>query len=430
MPFKLELTWISHARKWRKRYLNTTYYLKTKCGGKSDRQGYLAALREWERLKAFIDGLGPNPYTHTGALIPEGHYLAAAPAPEKLQSAGIAPQLVELGADPPFIVSRGIAAALHPGLIVNRSEPVLLPEERRVSATVTLYLDHRRKEAERGNLSLKQYDEDKRQVETFQNFLTVNYPTLAFIDQLSPAMLNLYRDKQTDLCTSNVTLKKRLEAVRKWLSWLIDRNILKELPKDLSNYAKVKLDKPRPEFFSVDELKTVYGKAGELVRACMLLGLNAGFTQRDCSSLIPSMIDWQTGILTRERSKTGTDQRAKLWPETIELLRKVGNVKGSGPILRNSIGNPLVYETVGENGKVTTTDTIKHLFRRFQADCENKSFKDFRKTSANYIEKWNASLTGLFLAHSESSVKKHYVARHFEELFVLTDKLRETYDLK
>jgi hypothetical protein len=40
MPYKPELTWISHAMRWRKRYVGHTYYLKTKVGGKSDREGY------------------------------------------------------------------------------------------------------------------------------------------------------------------------------------------------------------------------------------------------------------------------------------------------------------------------------------------------------------------------------------------------------
>ena len=55
-----------HANRWRKRYLGRTYYLKTDVGGRTDRDGYLAALAEWQRVKAHVDGFGPNPYTSTG----------------------------------------------------------------------------------------------------------------------------------------------------------------------------------------------------------------------------------------------------------------------------------------------------------------------------------------------------------------------------
>src|SRR5262245_50607963 len=98
MPFEYELTWIDHANRWRKRYLGRTYYLKTDVGGKSDRDGYLAALNEWQRLKAYVDGFGPNPYTATGVLIP----------PENLQPIGqnqaaIELPRIELANDPPWI---------------------------------------------------------------------------------------------------------------------------------------------------------------------------------------------------------------------------------------------------------------------------------------------------------------------------------------
>jgi hypothetical protein len=66
---------------------------------------------------------------------------------------------------------------MHSELIVRRA-PALYAEEGRISALTAEYLAGRRKEAERGNLSLKQYDDDKRMVETFRDILSVNYPTL------------------------------------------------------------------------------------------------------------------------------------------------------------------------------------------------------------------------------------------------------------
>lgn len=402
--------------------------MKTNVNGKTDRAGYLAALEEWKRLRDFLDGFGPSPYTAGGRLIPQERQAEFIPS-QKLQPVGVgslSPILLEQPADdPPWILATGIAAGLHPELIV-KTPPVLYAEENRISALIEKYLSHRRQDAERGSLSLKQYDEDKRQVDTFRDFLSINYPTCAFIDQISPAMLNLYRDKQTEICTSPVTLKKRLEGVRKWLAWLIDRNYIKELPKDMSNYAKVRLNRPRPEFFTVEEVLSIFGKASELVKACILLGLNAGFTQRDCSTLTAEMIDWETGILSRDRNKTGVAMKAQLWPETISQLKKVGRF-GKGPILVNTIGKPLISEVVGENGKLTITDSINIMFRPLKV--RGLSFKHLRKTAANQFESWNPTFTSLFLAHSAAGIKSHYVGKHFEQLFLLTDKLRDLYKL-
>jgi hypothetical protein len=135
MPFKHDLTWMPHAKRWRKRYRGQTYYLKTSVGGRTDRQGYLAALAEWQRVKAFADGLGPNPYTPTGVLIPVDQLPVS---PERPQSVALDLPRVELPSnDPPWIVSRGIAAALHPALIVRAETPNPFADDRRVSALVT-----------------------------------------------------------------------------------------------------------------------------------------------------------------------------------------------------------------------------------------------------------------------------------------------------
>jgi integrase len=426
MPFKFELTWIPKARRWRKRYLGRTYYLKTDVGGKTDREGYLAAMAEWQRLKAHIDGLGPNPYTSTGVLIPAG-----TESPAQTPIVGVAsPELAFAPDDPPWILSRGIAAALHPQLIVKPNLPHAQTDERRVSTLATGYLNHRRQEAERGDLSLKQYDDDRRHVELFRDFLSVNYPTLAFIDQVSADVLNQYRDKQTELCGSNVTLKKRLEGVRKWLAWLVDRNILRELPKDLSSYAKVRLKRPKPAFFTVEEIKSIYNQSGDLLKACVLLGLNAGLTQKDCATLTPEMIDFESGILSRDRNKTGCDQRAKLWPETLAAIRKVGRFDPGKPVLLTATGKPLVSESVKPTGKVVKIDYVRKLWDRLDLPCTGKSFKHLRKTSADFVERHNPALTSLFLAHVEPGVRKHYVNQHgYQQLFKLTDKLRLHYKL-
>jgi hypothetical protein len=37
MPYKPVLTWISHCKKWRKRYRGKTYYLKTPCNGRQQK---------------------------------------------------------------------------------------------------------------------------------------------------------------------------------------------------------------------------------------------------------------------------------------------------------------------------------------------------------------------------------------------------------
>lgn len=487
MPYRYELTWLEKRKCWRKRYRGRTYYLKTRVNGKRDRVGYQAALREWERLKAFLDGLGPSPYTATGAIIPENQVLTSRPVyvppapPSKPTSPAsvhesrnrvdsLAPQVVLAARPeaPPWI--EGVGLHYHQAITTPIGSPYA--GEKRIHPLIRFWLDHRLKQAERGELSLKQWGEDRAKLEVFQSFLLANYAGLEFVEQIDAAILNLYRDKQWEFVDcpdaehriSKTTLKKRLDTVSKWLHWLVDQNILAELPKDLKTYGRVKLDKPKPVFWSVDEVKQLLKLATDRTRLYLLLGLNCGYTQKDIATLEASMIDWDAGIITRDRHKTGVPGKAKLWDTTLSLLREHRNVDKSGPLLADRNGRPLYLERVNDNRATVCNDSIRlsfdrlkkqwiksalqenpahaHLFTNLKEHVadrnelirdavrkEKRGFKHLRKSAANEIEKSAPHLTSLFLAHRDHRTAKYYVQRDYEHLFQETDKLAPLYGL-
>ena len=187
MPYQLSLTWMPHAKRWRKRYQGRTYYLRSKSNGRRDREGYLAALAEWERLKSYIDGIGDSPYTATGAIIPE------TPVERSLQVHSVSgnrfsqPENSNRVAErPSWIQSTGIGAFLHPEQIVNRITSSPHTGERRISALADYWLEKRHKQTTRNELSLQQYAEDKGKLQTFRDFLSANFPEIVHVDQLSP----------------------------------------------------------------------------------------------------------------------------------------------------------------------------------------------------------------------------------------------------
>jgi integrase len=431
MPYKLCLTWAAHAKRWRKRFQGKTYYLKTRSNGRKDRTGYLIALQEWERLKAFIDGLGPNPYTLTGALIPEPPQPTAAPMqPVQFQSAqsGESTEYREAVTDlPPWILSTGIFPFLKPD---QEGNPYA--GERRISEIADFWLDHRKSMTERGELSLKQWGEEKTKLKVFRDFVSANYPTTIFVDQITPQILNHYRDKQrqfvgtdADDAISKITLKKRLSVLVSWLNYLVDQNILPALPKDLRKYARVKIDKPEIQFFSPDEIKALAAKATQRTKLYIMLGLNCAFTQKDIATLTPEMIDWDTGIITRNRSKTSVPTIHKLWPSTLKLL-KIHRNRGRGPVLVNKNGNPLLVESINKQGTVARRDAISLAFKQLG---DSRGFKYLRKSSANLIEAGSRpDLVSLFLGHSEKHTTRFNVSQHFgDELFSEILKLEKTF---
>lgn len=63
------------------------------------------------------------------------------------------------------------------------------------------------------------------------------------------------------------------------------------------------------------------------LRAMILLGVNCGFGQGDCSELTRVALTGRPGWVNFPRPKTGIGRRAPLWPETVEALAAVEGVR-------------------------------------------------------------------------------------------------------
>ena len=74
--------------------------------------------------------------------------------------------------------------------------------------------------------------------------------------------------------------------------------------------------------FEVDELRKILDEAKPPLKAMILLGINCGFGQSDCSSLPLTALDLDGGWLTFPRPKTAVMRRCPLWPETVAALRE------------------------------------------------------------------------------------------------------------
>lgn len=72
--------------------------------------------------------------------------------------------------------------------------------------------------------------------------------------------------------------------------------------------------------FEADELRSILNAATGPLKAMVLLGINCGFGQSDCSSLPLTALDLDGGWLTFPRPKTAVMRRCPLWPETITAL--------------------------------------------------------------------------------------------------------------
>jgi integrase len=75
--------------------------------------------------------------------------------------------------------------------------------------------------------------------------------------------------------------------------------------------------------FEREEILLMLLTASPPLEAMILLGVNAGLGNTDCASLEIRHLELDGGWLGFPRPKTGTDRRAKLWPETVAALREI-----------------------------------------------------------------------------------------------------------
>ncbi|WP_207395162.1 tyrosine-type recombinase/integrase [Bremerella alba] len=319
-------------------------------------------------------------------------------------------------------------------------------KESDLSELLDAYLEMRKREAESGQVSVKTYSEHRQKLEDFRGFC--NFKNVELVDELDEAYLDVYRAYQLELINmkkadggiSAVTAKKRLGTLKRFIEWAYERKHLDRLPRTIRTYAKIRLPDPAPLFYTPEEVKAIWNKTTQRTHLYIALGLNCGYTQKDIATLTHEMIDWETGIVRRKRHKTlGRGKSAalqvhKLWPITLELLKEETQSK-TGLVLVGENGKPLYTESIKEDGNLSGTDVIRLAFNRAKKQAkieDSRGFKHFRKSAANEIEKrfQNAPhLSSLFLAHSEVSVKKHYVESHYDLLFEALDYLDGLYDL-
>ncbi len=294
---------------------------------------------------------------------------------------------------------------------------------------VDAYLALRRAQVDNGDISVAMYSDDYYQLENFAAYCEKVKRT-RLSEVVTPDHLAAHRASFSG--GNKVTLWHSVKAVKRVLVWGWRQERVDSLPRNLDDYAKVERPKPAPKFFTVDEVKTLQASATPRMRLYILLALNGGFTQIDIATLTHGMIDWEAGIISRDRNKTSVPQGCKLWVSTLALLRQEATkprANGNNLVLISEEGNPLAYETVTESGKHSKVDSIRSAFGRLKLKCkmkDNRGFKTFRKTGADAIARryqTQPQLVDLYLAHSVNGMRKHYANQYFDELYKATDWL-------
>ena len=158
------------------------------------------------------------------------------------------------------------------------------------------------------------------------SLLTRTFGARAIIEDLVPAD---FRDLRAKLASrlGPDALGVAIQRVRSVFKFAADEHLVSV------RYGKA-FDKPAPEIarrerqargkrmFEPHELRQIIENARQPLKAMILLGVNAGLGQSDCSSLPQTVVDLDAGWLDYARHKTAVERRAPLWPETVAAIRE------------------------------------------------------------------------------------------------------------
>lgn len=180
------------------------------------------------------------------------------------------------------------------------------------------------------------------------------------------------------------------------------------------------------------ELKEIIEAARPTLRAMILLALNGGFGQNDCSCLTFSAVDFETGWIDFPRPKTEVDRRFPMWPETVFVIKEVIANRptpkypedrdiifltrlGNRWTRSNGSGKKAWIDSVGrEFGKLLHSLNLKrdqinfyslrHIFRTVADECKDQPAIDY------------------VMGHSDNSMASQYRERiNDERLKAVTD---------
>ena len=287
-----------------------------------------------------------------------------------------------------------------------------------IEGNVARFMSQKRAQVTGGELTAGRYANLALHLKAFQDFVGGSNPVAAITSRIMTDFRTDLLDRKGRSEFSGAYAKDRLDAAKQFTRWLWQEETLAELPRIIESKSfSITPAIPTIKTLTVAEIKTLLDAASGQLKLFIMLGLNAGFTQKDISDLLNDEVDWRAGIIRRKRSKTKGFENVpevayKLWPETFRLLQEFRR-QGSSQALANENGGALVTVRLKENGRLHKVDNIHTGFFRLcsRVDIKNRPFKSLRKTSATLLRgsKEHTGLETLFLGHAPRSMsEKHY----------------------
>ncbi len=182
------------------------------------------------------------------------------------------------------------------------------------------------------------------------------------LSDLRPVDFGAYRDTLAAKW-GPVTLGAEIQRLRTVFKYAVDNQLIPSpvifgtlfKKPSRAQVRKHKAEQPR-KLFTPDEIRALLSEADPQMAAMILLGINAGWGNKDVAGVHASHIDLKAGIASYGRAKTGIGRRVTLWAETVAAIRKAIT---SRPTPKAPSDVDLVFVTkYGNPWRVTTAELV------------------------------------------------------------------------
>ncbi len=181
-------------------------------------------------------------------------------------------------------------------------------------------------------------------------------------------------------------LTRTLAVISAMFAWAVQGGSMDQLPrwgKVLQKPTAVERRKSRQQheitngkrLFTLGQVQTLIKNADNpMLRAAILLGVNGGFGNTDCSQLPRIAVDLKQGVVDFDRPKTAVRRTVPLWPETTMALQEILDEPRPKPfddgaaslVFLTETGRPLVRNrlntSVDGTIKVSYADRLRAWF--------------------------------------------------------------------
>jgi len=266
-----------------------------------------------------------------------------------------------------------------------------------VADAVNLYLASSEQRVERGEITRLHFEATlkscRRVVEHFGRRVSA--------DTLKAADFAKYRSTfPPNWSAASVSL--HIAHVRAAFRWMAETELISGVPNFGPSFKKpgtrakrIELAKRQAEHgrrdFEAIEIRSMLEHSDGWLQACILLGINAGFGNQDCSGLRISHVDKETGWYDLRRRKTGIPRRAFMWKETREAIsaaivqrKPAVDPRDDELCFTTRRGCRLVNECVSSKGTTSVSDNVSTAFSKLLTKLEMKrpgrNFYSLRRT--------------------------------------------------